>query len=619
MWKWRGAGEAARRWARHILAGAAAIAVAFALGNSLAAQSAPAGHGTLRAGTTSLAFVPEILADLGIDLVDVTPSSPPLREAALGFAVDVPPSTVTLDAAGNDFEGFVAADLRHAGGFALRTKGVRLDFSTFSLHETAAPHSLELRDAQGTRWFVIDKPQAVLTADWLAIENADVLIAPELAQLLGRPDLAETYIGVFDAQLTFGSAAPNARVAAATTTAATTAACAGDFSQPADLEMRILSGMTQSVREAGGRIAISPSATVRNLGPGDVQWYRAIAPATPVGPHPFLILNFYRLSGGVLEQIGRADVKHAFFATNEICGCTAGNILYAGCQDVYGVSTNLDRTNLAPRSEVNAHTASWTSLGSHFDGVPVNDYRDHGGDSAHDSFEHRLVVREPDLQTPGARYFYDGWYLGPNDPNLGNSMGHREVDPTFGGSTWTFPTIDAGTANGSILDVLVNPSNVLPGQSTELLDTGEGRVHLVAVTTDLGGGSYHYEYALMNFTFERQVQSFSLPLGAVPTVSNMGFDDGDTNASNDWTPTIANGSVTWTAPVDHALDFGTLFNFRFDANATPVEDFATITPLDPGSPGTIPVRTLPEPSRRSLIEASLVLLSLLPYRTRQRT
>ena len=38
-------------------------------------------------------------------------------------------------------------------------------------------------------------------------------------------------------------------------------------------------------------------------------------------------------------------------------------------------------------------------------------------------------------------------------------------------------------------------------------------MHLAAVTTNLGGGSFHYEYALMNFDFERQIQSFSLPIG----------------------------------------------------------------------------------------------------------
>jgi hypothetical protein len=381
--------------------------------------------------------------------------------------------------------------------------------------------------------------------------------------------------------------------------------------------MAELAGMTQAAREPGGRVAIAPGATVRNLGPGDVQWFRSIAPASPVGPHPFLSLNFYRLSGGVLEQIGRADVKHTFFATNDACPCPGGQILYAGCEDFYGISTNLDRANLAPRDEIDAFAVTWTSLGSHFDGVPVDDFRHHGGNAAHDNFQHRLVVREPDLQTPGARYFYDGWYMAPNDTNLENSMGHREVDPVLEGSTWSFETIDAGTTNGSILDALVDPQNVPPGQATELLDTGEGRVHLAVVTSDLGGGVFHYEYALMNFDFERQIRSFSLFVAPGQTVSNAGFSDADGNPLNDWMPSVANLRVTWTAPTGHAPDWGTLFNFRMDVDAAPVETTAGLAPLQPGSPGEVAVRTVPEPGVGASIGFSLPLLALLARRRRR--
>ena len=223
---------------------------------------------------------------------------------------------------------------------------------------------------------------------------------------------------------------------------------------------------------------------------------------------------------GCSSRSAAADLKHTFFATNTACPCPGGQILYAGCEDLYGISTNLDRTNLAPRDEIDALTLAWTSLGSHFDGLPVDDFRHHGGDAVHDAFEHRLVVMEPDLQTSGARYFYDGWYMAPNDTDLENSMGYREVAPAFAGSTWSFPAIDAGTANGSILDVFVDPRDVQPGEATELVDTGAGRVHLAVVTTDLGGGVFHYEYALMNFDFERQIRSFSLPVDAGQTVSN---------------------------------------------------------------------------------------------------
>jgi hypothetical protein len=394
------------------------------------------------------------------------------------------------------------------------------------------------------------------------------LIAPALAAMLGRPDLARSYLGVVDGQLSLEPA----QVAAASAAGPLGGACVGDFSQPVDLLMADLSGMTQVAREPGGRVAMAPGAVVRNLGPGDVQWYRSIAPASPVGPHPYLALHFYRLSGGVLEQIGRGDLKHTFFSTNTGCDCLGGQVLYVGCEDFYGVSTNISRLNLAPRDEIDALTLAWSSLGSHFDGVPVDDFRHHQGDSAHDAYQHRLVVREPDLQTPGARYFYDGWYMAPNDTNLENSMGHREVDPTFAGSTWSFPTVDAGTANRSILDVFVDPLNLQPGQASELHDTGEGRVHLAVVSSALGAGVFHYEYALMNFDFERKIESFSIPIGAGHVVSNAGFGDANGNALDDWTVSIGGGRVTWTAPAGNALDWGTLYNFRLDVNAPPGDD-----------------------------------------------
>ena len=374
--------------------------------------------------------------------------------------------------------------------------------------------------------------------------------------------------------------------------------------------------MTQAVREPGGRIAVAPGATVRNLGPGDVQWYPRHRPRQPVGPHPFLALHLYRLSGGVLEQIGRADLKHTFFATNTACPCLGGQILYAGCEDLYGISTNLDRANLAPRErDRRARRSRGRASARTSTGVPVDDFRHHGGKAAHDGFEHRLVVMESDLQTPGARYFYDGWYMAPNDTDLENSIGYREVAPAFAGSTWSFPAIDTGTVNGSILDVFVDPQNVLPGQATELLDTGAGRVQLAVVTTDLGGGVFHYEYALMNFDFERQIRSFSLPVAAGQAVSNAGFSDADGDPLNDWTPSVANLRVTWTAPVGHALDWGTLFNFRMDVDAAPVESTAALTPLQPGSPEG--VRTLPEPGFGVSIGSSLTFLALLARRRRR--
>src|SRR5262245_6899007 len=170
--------------------GAGLVVVAFGLGAALAAPAAGPASTRLRAGVTSLQFSVDILADLGIELVDVAETRSPLRDGALGFAVDVPASSVALDADGGDYEGFAAADLRHAGRFALRLHGARVDLAAFRLTEAAAPYALVVRDAQGRRWFLVDKPHAVLAPDLLSLANADLLIAPELAALLRRPDLS---------------------------------------------------------------------------------------------------------------------------------------------------------------------------------------------------------------------------------------------------------------------------------------------------------------------------------------------------------------------------------------------------------------------------------------------
>jgi hypothetical protein len=586
--------------------GAAAV---LALCASLAGEPGGADR-PLDAGSTSLLLSAEILADLGVAIADAETTGAPLREGALGFALDAAQSSVALaGTGGGDFEGFASADLRHRGGFSLQRSGARIDLVGFRLRETAPPHALELRDASGARWLLVDRPHAKIESGQLSLSYADVRLSPELASWLGRPDLSGSYVGVLDAELAWSTVKPDAAAGEAVA-----GGCVGDFTQPIDLLMVQISGLSQAAREAGVRVALAPGATVRNLGPGDVPWYRSIAPASPVGPHPYLSLHFYRLANGALEQIGRADLKHTFFATNDNCPCPGDQILYAGCDDFYGLATNLDRANLAPRSEIDALTLAWTSLGSHFDGVPVDDFRHHGGDPAHDAFEHRLVVREPDLQTPGARYFYDGWYMAPDDTDLENSMGYREADPTLNGSTWSFPTVDTGTANGSILDVFVDPQNVQPGEATELVDTGAGRVHLAVVTTALGGGDFHYEYALMNFDVERQIASFSLPLLPGQTVSNAGFGDGNANPLDDWAVSTAGGRVTWTAPAGNALDWGTLFNFRMDVDAAPVEAFARLTPLVAGTPSTLSARTLPEPGVGASLGSAVALLVLLRRR-----
>jgi hypothetical protein len=135
-------------------------------------------------------------------------------------------------------------------------------------------------------------------------------------------------------------------------------------------------------------------------------------------------------------------------------------------------------------------------------------------------------------------------------------------------------------------------------------------VQLAVATTDLGDGVFHYEYALMNFDFERQIRSFTVNRIANQTVSNAGFGDVDDDSGNDWAVATESTSITWSAPPGNELDWGTLYNFRFDIDGTPVASTAHIEPFEPGSPGAFALTTLAPaaPSIPTLPAAWLALL-----------
>ena len=203
-----------------------------------------------------------------------------------------------------------------------------------------------------------------------------------------------------------------------------------------DVELTGLDKLSEVFHDSE-RVAMAPSAELGNVGTADIEWFQSIAPdsyggQSTLGQHPYLIMHLYRLTDGVLQQIGRSDLKHAFFAANLDCACPADQVLYVGCLDLYSTSTNAWRSRLAPREELTSSTGDWTSLGSHFDGSPVNDYRDHDEGDHPDPFEHRLTATTVDLLTPGASYFIEAWYLAKGDIDIFNSMAYRGVAPQQG-------------------------------------------------------------------------------------------------------------------------------------------------------------------------------------------
>lgn len=331
--------------------------------------------------------------------------------------------------------------------------------------------------------------------------------------------------------------------------------------------------------------------------------------------HPVMGTQLYRLKNGRFEQIGLSWAWHGYFAVaNDFCelGCTPpdpyGESLGVGCSNPSNSNTHGAQTRLGPRGHVNAYTGDFPY---HFSQVPYPP-----GYPA-PNIGRRLQVRDRYLdpaQNEGALYFAEAHYIAADDATAGNgtnNVSYRQVtvsnpegsvyDLTFTGSTvWETPAICAWKAE----DDSVTETNVqIPN---------EGLFILASKATSIGSGIWRYEYALYNMNSDRSARSFSVPIpfGVWPEFVNFHDaeyhdQDGDQNSPGgfsglDWPATIIDAtSVTWETdqydpanPQANALRWGTLYNFRFDANAEPTTGDVTIGLYKPGTPTSVTASTV---------------------------
>ncbi|QTD48205.1 hypothetical protein [Sulfidibacter corallicola] len=539
-------------------------------------------------GVTSLYFYPDVLTKLNIDIVLEEPTARALWEERgyRGFAL-LPEGDVSFLAPGGDFEGVAPSEmggnsLVHDGGFVFEVGDVRVDLRRFTIQRAALPWEWALLDAQGRTWFRLRHAHSELKLDRkrLELRHMDLALGPAWDGILKDPHLREANVGAGD--LILNLALPE-RIYQFR------GLCEPNFEGEVDIHLTQL-GTVTVFANLDGKVAMAPSATLENVGVADVPWLRSIVPdggisdPSEAGQHPYLIMAFYRMVDGRIVQVGYSDVKHAFFAVNSGCSCPGGQVLYVGCSDIYGASTNANRTYLAPRDEVTASTGEWTSLGSHFDGDPVDDRRDHSS-AGHDSFEHRLFVQESVLQREEARYFVDAWYVVQGDIDIFNSMAYREVNPTEG-TNWSFPPV-AGMINGTVVDAWVPAGTMDIDEANVVVDTGEGHLNLAGKMFEESASSFRYEYALMNHDFDRRIQSFTLPLPEDVVVTDSAFFDGDEDAANDWTVAVEKDRVVWTAPDGADLDWGTMINFSLTCNGPPGSLNLELGVLEPGESNTL--------------------------------
>ncbi|HEX4496288.1 MAG TPA: hypothetical protein VIE43_11525 [Thermoanaerobaculia bacterium] len=365
----------------------------------------------------------------------------------------------------------------------------------------------------------------------------------------------------------------------------------------------------QSYGSADGFVGYAVGTVSCNRGDAPVNWCNTnggCAPGATTADHPAIAQNLYRLKNGRFDQIGMSWLKHGFYSTNSVSSACTGSTgqtcqtppaghaqLGVGCTDPYQAMLNGGQP-LHRRSEVNATTGVFPYPGS----VPPGPYT---------VYDERIKVATADVdpaQNAGATYYAEGQYVAADDAAAGNGLNnasYRRVTVGSGSASPPFPLTMTGAffqqqpainawaaADPTVLQVAVD---VKDGTIAERYDVARK-------VTDLGGGVWHYEYAVHNLNSDRAARAFTVEFPNSTAFTNVGFEgiahhSGEPYATDPWVSASTPNSLTWstdtfaTNPNAHALRWATLFNFWFDADQPPassiVHTLGLFTPADPPS------------------------------------
>ena len=560
----------------------------------------------VRDGVVTVSLFRQIIQGCNLSLVDVNQTGTPREdmEEAVGFSISKG-SDLEFSVLGGAYRGWNGGHVAVQGGFTLKSTKSSLSLQNFIVvqRENGTPHNLYVvagNDPNGPAVFDMMAIKVMFDRQDrnLVFGYADLVLNANGARALGRPDLANQVLGM----ITFtGSAAFVAGDPSDPETQPT--------ARPIGLDGIQLNGDIQLFElyscQSFGRVGTYPNGTsglgmattscnVSTITGDNVNWYSPFNGSTMDERHPVIAMNMYRLrtvsgAGTRLEHIGVGWVKHGFLSLNSSqCGqCQSpggGHLLGVRCSDTYGSSLNASRSYLGPRNEVNAFTGRWECTGSYFANYQ-NDCVERFSTGGLNAIDHRLQVRDQDLLTANSQYFYEAYYVSENDADRYNSAGWRRVTPAWSAGQGKFNFTDnTNLANGVLVDTW---GQMQPAPRSQPQD--EGDILVAVEVTDLGNGTWHYEYAMYNHTSHRQVRTFSVPVPNGANITNIEFHDPDFDANNDWTAVVANGAVTWSTetyaqnPNANALEWSSLYNFRFDANVAPENGTVGQVMFRPGS------------------------------------
>jgi hypothetical protein len=454
-------------------------------------------------------------------------------------------------------------------------------------------------------------------AQLLSITGGRLVISKEFAESLGRASDA----GMVAGEISIGATMQPVEIARLDENGDVKSATLPALHQPGvgtipgpDVIVGELIGLEQLDSGAvNGRVGISLGTDACNKGTVDVDWF-----ALPNGDHPFIPQNVYRMSGGAdntqtFEQLGQSWGKHAFTAASSNtcgfgCNGVGGSHLGSGCSDAYGASLNGSQGGIGSRAWVNPFTGV-------FPGSTANNHSGH----VHDATSHRILVETSDLipaQNQGATYFAEAEYIVPHEYawcqshpgqcNMYNNASYERYNVSGGPTNFTFSAVGSTVREQPAIMAWTGAT-----VNQHEPDSGNDGIWFMGYkVTNPSTGVWHYEYALYNQNLDRSVQSFSVPIGPGVNISNIGFhappqhpawaNDGtfmsQGYSSTPWSVTQTAGSITWNTETfaqnqnANAIRFGTLYNFRFDADQPPQNANATVDFFKTGSPMTVAIQ-----------------------------
>ena len=335
-----------------------------------------------------------------------------------------------------------------------------------------------------------------------------------------------------------------------------------------DLIVHIYGG-AENWGAVGGISGFSLGSEICNLG---TCWLNFNGGTTS---HPVLGQNLFRLKNGRFEQIGQSWVKHPGGALQDN-GCSPsclpapdGTHLGVNCSDIYNSDVNGFGTR-APKSDINAFTGEflWPPSGHGTFGNPIST---------------RLQVHNSDLDPSinrGAIYAMELQFIAADDASSGNAANNCSYElATVTNSFGSYAILPQGTSQVGHPAIQAWRATDPSVTETVARMPSNGVYIVSSKATYLGSAIWHYEYAVQNVNASRGARSFTVAIPSGTTVSHVGFHDvdyhdGEIHDATDWTPSVTAQSVSWTSfpdaqLVSNPLGWGTVYNFRFDADVPP--------------------------------------------------